>query len=422
MEIGPILRSLFHHKTRFWLIVLEIALTLAIVANCLNMIFDERAEMLRPTGMDEENLLVAISEPFAPEFEDEDFVRASYQDDLRMMRALPGVRSASGIHAIPLSGGGSATGRRATGTDIDTLTAPYFVVGTDVLQTLGVELAEGRDFIESDWPDPAEEDEAADEEEAEPDLTNVILTREMADVLFPDGGALGGTIEDKGGSSIDTVVGIVDVMHGSWPTSSVAERVMLYPGEPWNMRRARYMIRTEPGMVEELYTTLETKLVALNEGRLVKVQTLKEYKDDTYRDVTAVTQMLGGLSVLLVVVTSLGIIGLTSFSVTQRTREIGTRRALGATRLAILRYFLLENWIITGMGLTLGIALTGAGSLVRRADHQRADRWRGHGPDLVRGTAGGSRAGHARYDGSTGHRHTKRMKTGKRRPDPTFVR
>jgi putative ABC transport system permease protein len=311
MEIGPILRSLFHHKTRFWLIVLEIALTLAIVANCLNMIFDERAEMLRPTGMDEENLLVAISEPFAPEFEDEDFVRASYQDDLRMMRALPGVRSASGIHAIPLSGGGSATGRRATGTDIDTLTAPYFVVGTDVLQTLGVELAEGRDFIESDWPDPAEEDEAADEEEAEPDLTNVILTREMADVLFPDGGALGGTIEDKGGSSIDTVVGIVDVMHGSWPTSSVAERVMLYPGEPWNMRRARYMIRTEPGMVEELYTTLETKLVALNEGRLVKVQT-----------------------------------------------EIGTRRALGATRLAILRYFLLENWIITGMGLTLGIALT----------------------------------------------------------------
>jgi putative ABC transport system permease protein len=49
---------------------------------------------------------------------------------------------------------------------------------------------------------------------------------------------------------------------------------------------------------------------------------------------------------------------LTSFSVTQRTREIGTRRALGATRLAILRYFLLENWIITGMGLTLGIALT----------------------------------------------------------------
>ena len=64
------------------------------------------------------------------------------------------------------------------------------------------------------------------------------------------------------------------------------------------------------------------------------------------------------MSVLLIVVTSLGIIGLTSFSVTQRTREIGTRRALGATRMNILRYFLVENWVITGTGLTVGILTT----------------------------------------------------------------
>jgi putative ABC transport system permease protein len=57
-------------------------------------------------------------------------------------------------------------------------------------------------------------------------------------------------------------------------------------------------------------------------------------------------------------VTSLGIIGLTSFSVTQRTREIGTRRALGATRLAILRYFLVENWVTTTVGLGLGVGFT----------------------------------------------------------------
>ena len=54
----------------------------------------------------------------------------------------------------------------------------------------------------------------------------------------------------------------------------------------------------------------------------------------------------------------MGIIGVTSFSVTQRTREIGTRRALGATRWAILRYFLVENWVVTTTGLTLGLILT----------------------------------------------------------------
>jgi len=62
--------------------------------------------------------------------------------------------------------------------------------------------------------------------------------------------------------------------------------------------------------------------------------------------------------VLLFGVTSLGIVGLTSFSVTQRYRQIGTRRALGATRAAILRYFLVENWVITGLGLAIGLALS----------------------------------------------------------------
>jgi putative ABC transport system permease protein len=88
------------------------------------------------------------------------------------------------------------------------------------------------------------------------------------------------------------------------------------------------------------------------------VRTLTEIKAQTYSSNMVVIQMLGGVSLLLVVVSSLGVIGLTSFSVTQRTREIGTRRALGATRLAILRYFLVENWIVTSAGLALGLVLT----------------------------------------------------------------
>jgi putative ABC transport system permease protein len=103
------------------------------------------------------------------------------------------------------------------------------------------------------------------------------------------------------------------------------------------------MVRTEPGMTDDLYTRVESELARANGGRIVTVRSLAEVKAETYRSNTAVTQMLGGLSLLLVLVTSLGIIGLTSFSVAQRTREIGTRRALGATRLAILRYFLVEN-------------------------------------------------------------------------------
>jgi putative ABC transport system permease protein len=57
-------------------------------------------------------------------------------------------------------------------------------------------------------------------------------------------------------------------------------------------------------------------------------------------------------------VTSLGIVGLTSSSVAQRIRQIGTRRALGATKGDIVRYFLVENWVITGFGLVFGVGMT----------------------------------------------------------------
>jgi len=353
MEIGPIFRALFHNKSRFWLIAVEIALTLAIVVNCIAMIMDQRARMTRPTGMDVDHILIVESQPFSPEFEDDDFVEASYNEDLRMIRALPGVRSAASMHAIPLSGGGSASGRKASGSEIDTIGTPYYVVSTDVIETLGVELVAGRVFEDSDIVTDEEQ-----EEQGEQEGRNVILTQNLADLLYPDGDALGKTITDKDEETVDTVIGIVKQMHCSWPNSSMAERVMLYPGKPAGGRRARYVVRAEPGMVDSLYTTLETELLVLNEGRILEIETMAELKADMYSDFVALNKLFGGVSVLLVIVTSLGIVGLTSFSVTQRTRQIGTRRALGATRVAILRYFLVENWIITSVGLTLGLAMS----------------------------------------------------------------
>jgi putative ABC transport system permease protein len=91
---------------------------------------------------------------------------------------------------------------------------------------------------------------------------------------------------------------------------------------------------------------------------VVEVKTLTEYKEDYYADALVMIKMLTAVILLLLVITALGIVGVTSFSVTQRTRQIGTRRALGATRTDIVRYFLIENWMITGIGIAIGIVLT----------------------------------------------------------------
>ena len=65
--------------------------------------------------------------------------------------------------------------------------------------------------------------------------------------------------------------------------------------------------------------------------------------------------LLGGVCVGLLIVTAFGIVGLASFWVQQRTRMIGTRRALGATQGQILRYFQTENFLLTTMGIALGM-------------------------------------------------------------------
>ena len=354
MDIGPILRALINHRSRFWLITVEIALTLAIVANCVNMVLDQRGKMMRPTGIDEANILVIRVEPFDKQFEDVTFLRTIYEEDLRALRAVAGVRAATGTHAVPLSGGGSATGRKPAGKEIDTIGAPYFVVGTDALETLGLKLVEGRDFTPSDYTPPGDDGTAQEHEQA-----SVILTRNLADLLYPEGDALGKQIQSGGDDpDFNTVVGIVERMHGSWPLSEIAERVMLMPGHPADPRSTEYLVRAEPGAAQAVFKAVEDVLLGVNGDRLVTVRTMRDVKAETYASLTAFTQLLGGLSLLLIVVTSLGIVGLTSFSVTQRTHEIGTRRALGATRGAILRHFLVENWLVTGIGLTMGLVLT----------------------------------------------------------------
>jgi putative ABC transport system permease protein len=103
--------------------------------------------------------------------------------------------------------------------------------------------------------------------------------------------------------------------------------------------------------------SLEKALLAANPGRTVQVQQLTEIKARFQSRSSLLVTILSTLIVLLLFITSLGIVGLTVFSVNERTRQIGTRRALGAQRADIIRYFLLENWIVTTLGLAVGILL-----------------------------------------------------------------
>ena len=89
MPIRPILRSMIHNPTRVLLILVEIAMTLAIVTNCVNMILDQRTKMQKPSGFDDANLLFVNASPFSNDYSRQPFVTSIIDADLRALQAFP---------------------------------------------------------------------------------------------------------------------------------------------------------------------------------------------------------------------------------------------------------------------------------------------------------------------------------------------
>ncbi|HJU25083.1 MAG TPA: FtsX-like permease family protein, partial [Rhodanobacteraceae bacterium] len=100
------------------------------------------------------------------------------------------------------------------------------------------------------------------------------------------------------------------------------------------------------------------ELKRLNPKRIFRQQrTLDEARMEFFQGDRSMAGLLGGVIVALLLVTALGIVGLASFWVSQRRKQIGVRRALGATRSDILRYFQTENFLIVTFGIVLGVVL-----------------------------------------------------------------
>jgi putative ABC transport system permease protein len=186
-----------------------------------------------------------------------------------------------------------------------------------------------------------------------------IITKDMADKLWPGQDALGKTFYSWGEGGT-RVVGVVDKL--ARPNEQGGPEAyyysMLLPLRvPFNVG-GNYLLRTSPERRAEVLEAAVEALERNGPSRIIlKQQTLEEMRHDFYRQDRAMSWMLVIVSVLLLVVTALGIVGLASFWVAQRTKQIGVRRALGATRGQILRYFQLENFVLATVGILLGMML-----------------------------------------------------------------
>jgi putative ABC transport system permease protein len=346
MELRPILSAMLRNKTGAILVGLQIALTLAVVANSVFIIMQRVEKIGRPPGIDSDNLFFVQSYGFGSSYDQRDTVRR----DLDLIRALPGVVSASSINGIPLSGGGSATNLGPTAErEKQNVNVNYYTVDEHGMESLGVKLLEGRNFTQAEIefnPDPAS-----------PQFTPfAILTKDAARAVFGEESAIGKTVYG-GANQAAIVIGVMDNMLGAWVDWDTLTQVMLLPRIQAGPL-ARYVVRTEPGRRDQLMAEVEQKLSSSNPNRAISyVRSHTQIKERSYRADSRMVAFLGVLIALMISVTALGIVGLASFLVSVRRKQIGTRRAVGARRVDIIRYFMLENWLLTTGGVIAGTIL-----------------------------------------------------------------
>jgi putative ABC transport system permease protein len=335
------------------LIAVQMAITLAILCNALFLIQQRVALSQRPTGADEANVVV-IENQWVGNPPD---LSARLQGDLAALRALPGVVDAFSSNTYPLSDGGSTTGLslRPDQKNATALASIYF--GDEhAIAGFGLKLIAGRNFNSdevvdktgyTDFKAPAA----------------MIITRALAEKLFPDGNAVGQSVYEESLPGQVPIVGVVDRLQVPWVGASgwgskFNDSSLISPFHFLSSYPTYYMLHTQPGQAASIMQAAPKKLFDITRQRVIrKTQTLTMARAEAYKDDKGLVVILAVVCTALLAVTSFGIVGLTSYWVAQRRRQIGIRRALGATRNAIIQYFQTENLLIAGAGAAIGVAM-----------------------------------------------------------------
>ncbi len=353
MPIGPILATLRHHKLTALLLTLQVATTCAIVCNVGFLVVSRMTHIGIKSGVDEPGLSMLTSQSI-----DKENAQARHQADLAALRHIAGVSEAVAVDTLPLGRDESSYGTCATLDGFDkavnahSLDCPGCMQpavlggGPGELKALGLHLVEGRDF-------------RADEYVVDGVVPAAIISRALAFKMYPGQEALGQTLITGERKPI-RVIGIVDTLvRPRLNTFGSNQYTMLWPMLP-NDASVTYLLRSAPQDSNRVLQQAAAALMQLNAERIIEPDSMRTYTQmrDAYfqRDTTMLGLLLASALGLLFV-TALGITGLANFWVQQRTRQIGIRRAIGATRGDILRYFQTENFIIVSAGITLGLAL-----------------------------------------------------------------
>jgi putative ABC transport system permease protein len=361
MELVPILKALKRNKVGAILVTLQIALTLAVVANAMSIIQSHLSAMGRPSGIDEANIFTFdnhwVGEP--------ENLRASIEADLAALRSIPGVVDAEATNSYPLRGGGWSWGIRLKPDSSNGGAAGTTLYFNDAhgLNAMGLKLVAGRWFNSSEIEEMRIDDEKGS--------ASAVLTAALAKKLFPKSAAIGQVIYMITDEPVH-VIGVVERTQTPWPAQGFgdefAEFSTFLPLQ-FVSNQMNYLVRARPGQLAAVMHAAPNALYAVTRQRVIdELMPFSETRTRAYQIQKSEIWLLGSVCGLMLAITGFGTVGLTMYWVGKRRRQIGLRRALGARRVDILRYFHTENLLIAGTGALLGV-VGGLGANLWMATH-----------------------------------------------------
>ncbi len=359
MDILPVARALRRRKLGAMLIGLQMALSVAILANGIDVIGQRLQHMRRPTGLQEDRLITLGNQFTGPEAD----LSARVQGDLARLRATPGVEDATALFGMPLMGGGQASSvALARDQRQPNAIIAEYMTSDRAMRMLGLKIIAGRPF---------RAEEIHEFRSGEPyHETVVIVTRDLARKLFGNADPLGKLIY-LGAPEPGRIVGVVEHAQAPWASNDEGSAFFAGAGEysvfqPLQAVNAAltYVVRAPPERLDTLVPQIEQVLNAVSRERIVSnVHTFTDTRAVQYRGDRALALVLTIVCALMLAIAGLGVIALTTYWVQQRRRQIGMRRALGASWRDILMYFHTENLLIAGTGALIGVAAGYAGNL-----------------------------------------------------------